>query len=59
MKNMNFLKVVCETVSPFGKQILIDQNCKDVNELLTIFKNNKELFSEDNTWVIYPMSFKI
>lgn len=54
-----FLKVVCETVSPFEKQILIDKNCKDVDELSSILKTNSRLFSEDNVWVIYPMSITI
>lgn len=59
MQNTKFMKVVCETVSPFEKKILIDKNCKDVNELSSILKEHPELFSEYNVWLIYPMSITI
>lgn len=59
MQNSTFIKVVCETVSPFEKEILVDKNCKDINELSLILDSNKELFNERNVWILYPMSFKI
>lgn len=54
-----FIKVVCETISPFEKEILVDQNCKDVRELSSILDENSELISENNVWILYPMSITI
>lgn len=59
MTDVKFLKVVCESVSPFEKEILVDKNCKDIDELSSILKANSKLLSEDNVWVIYPMSITI
>lgn len=51
-----FLKVVCEQVSPIGKSILVDENCKDVKEASAVLSSHPELFGQDKTWILYPMS---
>lgn len=51
-----FLKIVCEEVSPFEKEILVDTNCKDINEAFQVFVQHPELFVKGKTWILYPMT---
>ncbi len=55
-----FLKVVCEAVDVLhGKQILVDENCKDLDEALSIMEKYPDLLKHDKVWMIYPMSVTI
>lgn len=58
MSNSTFIKIVCEQVSPFAKEILVDKNCKDINEACCVLQEYSELMEQNNTWVLYPMSVK-
>ena len=59
MKENTFIKVVCEELSPFEKEILVDKNCKDVNEVSSVLLSHPELMKQNNTWILYPMSVTI
>lgn len=59
MQEITFIKVVCEELSPFEKEILVDRNCKDVAEVSNVLLSHPELMKQNNTWILYPMSVKI
>ena len=59
MRTTNFYKIVCESVDVFGKTILVDKNCKDLDEVNAVIKSDPSLLAQDKTWIIYPMSVTI
>lgn len=54
--NNTFIKIVCEQISPFAKEILIDKNCKDIDDVCEVLKSHPELLEQNMTWLLYPMS---
>lgn len=56
MRKKHFYKVVCETIDVFGKTILVDENCKDLDEVHEVVTSHPELQDENITWILYPMS---
>lgn len=54
-----FFKVVAESVDVFGKRIMLDKNCGDLEEVHSIVKDHPEFLKEDITWIVYPMSIVI
>lgn len=53
-----YYKLVCETLS-FDKEILVDVNCANISQVEKEMEKHKELLTENNTWIIYPMSVTI
>lgn len=56
MQKEMFFKVVCETVDVFEKTILIDKNCKNLDEVRDVIVGRPDLQSENVTWILYPLS---
>lgn len=56
MNKKVFYKVVCETIDVFEKNIVIDKNCKNLDEVHNIVVSHPELQQENMTWILYPMS---
>lgn len=54
-----FFKVVCETIDVFEKAILIDKNCKDMDEVKDIVLSHPEFVNMNTTWILYPMFVKL
>lgn len=54
-KGKMFFKIVCESVDVFGKEVIVDKNCGDMDEVHKVVMNHPELLSQNVTWILYPM----
>lgn len=59
MNKGNFYKVVCETVDVFGKTILLDENCKNLDDVHRILISHPDLQKANVTWILYPMTVQM
>ena len=57
MKN-DYFKIVCECIG-LDKEILVDVNCKTLQEVHEIVDKYPEYMTLDKTWILYPMSITV
>ena len=59
MQKQNFyFKIVCECLG-LDKEILVDENCKDLKQVHEVVDKHPEYMGLDKTWTLYPMMIEM
>ena len=54
----DYFKIVCECIG-LDKEILVDVNCKTLEEVHDIVNKYPDYMTLDKTWILYPMSVTV